>query len=53
MWMGVARNEDPVWTECGLEECIQCKEVDALELVEGFMIGSLDLDAEDFVDGKL
>ena len=25
-WVGVPRNDDPVWTECGLEECILCEE---------------------------
>jgi hypothetical protein len=24
MWTGVARNEDPFFTECGLEECLRC-----------------------------
>jgi hypothetical protein len=24
MWKGVARADDPVYTECGLEECILC-----------------------------
>ena len=53
MWKGVPRNEDPVWTECGLEECILCPEVDSIELGEGILMGALDLNSEDFVDGKL
>lgn len=27
MWKGVPRNEDPVYTVCGLEECIPCDDV--------------------------
>ena len=45
MWEGVPRNEDPVWTECGLEECILCPEIDAVEMAEGLLMGALDLDA--------
>jgi hypothetical protein len=53
MWKGVPRNEDPVWTECGLDECIECQEIDEIEMIEGIMMGALDFKAEDFVDGSI
>ena len=53
MWKGVPRNEDPVWTECGLEECLLCPEIDTVEMAEGIIMGALDLNAEDVVGGKL
>ena len=45
MWEGVPRKNDPVWTECGLEECILCPEIDTVEMAEGLLMGALDLDA--------
>ena len=53
MWKGVPRNEDPVYTECGLEDCVLCPEIDTIEMAEGMIMGALDLDAEDVVGGKL